>query len=410
MKISIILAILGFITLLVFWGDKSGTSIPSDTSSSEFKLLLTGENIKEEKAFRANHFYYQLSAFANDPLSHIYWHNNENTISGDMRVSPNSPNAHIDFFETDPLKFYRQRYWKIQSNLSASTSVSKTSYNITGAGHQHKSIQLNIKQPNSLYSTILNIRPQFVEFTGSVSIKAPANWAIFQSHRFPVLPVQGQLTFNGENYHLVDINFGLSPLNASNGINYDFTFKHQDKTLTIFYNQATTNAPRNLTFQHDYEIYELELKTDDPRWQETTQEIKVNLSPVTMKTINNKATGKISVQLTIPKNHAQLKANNQPLTLLLGNSTLFATTNNNEKSYALVFALGEENLTLSINQIGQHPFYLSYYEDSTEFSCGNGHMPCSGLSISEDKKTFTFNDVKLGKYNLNGQLFIAGVL
>ena len=409
MKISIILAILGVITFLVFWADKSGTTIP-EISSSEFKILIKGENIDEEKTFPTNHFDYQLSAFANDPLSQIYWTNNESTILGEMRVSPNSTDGHIDFFETDHMVSITKDSWKIQGDLSASTSTSQTSYKITDTAHQHKNIQLQIKQPNILYSTGKS-PAKYAELTGTVAITAPANWAIFQPQRFPVLPIQGQLTLNGENYHLVGIDFGLSNPKASNGVHYEFRFEHQDKTLTIHSTQANVNAPRNLTFLYDYETYQLALKADDPRWQETLQDLKVNLSPITINTINNEASGKISAQLTIPKNHAQLENNNQLLTLLLGDSTRFASTDNNEKTYELVFAFGEENLTLSINQIGQGPFYLhSYDQNGDDIYCGIENMQCKGLSASSDKKTFTFNQVKFGPYTLNGTVFIAGVL
>ncbi len=380
----------------------------SNLSSSKLNLSLKGDNINEEVSFPANYFDYDLIARNNDSISQLNFSNADESIAGFVELTPNTADAYLDFFGThdavEPANF-----WKIQGNLAEQ----KTTYHFT-RNHDHTMIDLHFNQPDSFFSDV-NRFIHRVDLRGKLSITAPTHWAIFQAQRFPPLQVQGQLIFNGQTYQLVNINTVFRPdipHQTTEETSYTFYFVHQDQILRLNYQQDNKRSAQKLSITVNGELYEWQYRSHHQIWQETAQQINININSFTLNSTSTPtSSAKITIQLSIPKNHAQLTSHQIPMILLSENSDLLAETYNNEKTYKLSFALPNELLFLSITQIGTGIYNVHYYDtENEEQRCGDDDTSCAGLTINTDQRTFTFNQVQVGHHTFNGTLFIAGVL
>ena len=402
--------ILTILITIIFIGKKLKMFNQPSLSSSELHLSLKSQKINEEMSFPENFFDYDLVARNNDSISQINFSNRENTILGFIELSPYSSYAELTFFETnevDPSDF-----WKIQGNLAQQ----HTTYTVT-QNADIKTISLNFNQPRSLFSN-LQYSNESIDLTGNLTLNAPAHWAIFQTQRFPKREISGEFRFNDKVYQLKNINSpsrineSFESIKNNTKTDYIFEFEHQRETLELTYEQRSPQDGQKFYITHQGELYELNYKAHHKDvWQETKDEINININPVTVKGKHSATEAKLSIHLRIPKHRSNLTANGLATLLLGGNTRLLAETRNNERTYQLAFSIAnDELLILFISQIGDSIYNVYYYDDDGIQYCGDDHQSCFGLNISTDQKNIQFNQVKVGKYTLNGDIFIAGVL
>lgn len=149
-------------------------------------------------------------------------------------------------------------------------------------------------------------------------------------------------------------------------------------------------------------------------WQQTQQEIKLDfflLLPFELTDETGEKPAKtLTGNLKIPNMVWNVALNGEvpDLVELVGG---FAE--NDSKYYALnlitLDSSTRRSTYLEIRQELDGHLWLDYYGGEDSPSCGSPTTACVGLTVDTDKKTYRFNNVRLGDYTLNGGLYIPGV-
>lgn len=397
-----VLILIGGITSIFYFQNQQEKNMP-------FKISVKANSFEKTEYFDPENMWFDVIAKANHPISNISIQKKNEDVVGWIDLDTTNKTVHFQRLEVNDLDF-----WQIYP-LSQHEHENHSPYQLQTIGNiQRLSMSW---QDIPLYFQNTSGNHQDVLMSGNMSFDIPTHWAVFMSERFPKLAVEGQLILNGKSYQLENIN---SPslidqpydvIKNNPKTDYLFTFTHQNESLTLGYQQTSARDLQKFHISNQGELYEFDYRAHHKDvWQETPTEISININPVTLKGKHEGQEAKLSIHLKIPKNRVDMTANGHSMLLLGGNSNI-SETRNNERSYELTFAIANnEILILSITQIGKGVYNIHYYDETTEQRCGDDTQSCFGLSVASDQKTFQFNQVKVGKYTLNGQLYIAGVL
>lgn len=144
-------------------------------------------------------------------------------------------------------------------------------------------------------------------------------------------------------------------------------------------------------------------------WNEGGKILSINIEKLILVNRENSKTKILDLKFNIPRSTSNLTINNEKI-LILRQDYIFAYVINDQKKYAITLVGQAGNYPLEIIQEFNGNITIETIKENEKIVCGGRYKPCLGVSMENDKKTFRFNNVKLGKDVLDGTIYIPGVI
>lgn len=378
---------------------------PQLTSPAANVLMVKGAGIDRQETITVDKKDILISAIGNRPIQLVEFYQKPESYDWYGRIGLRADNkAQLSQlgFDANSNSFL---------GCGGDTCLENSTYSLQ-AGTQQSILSINFDQAPNNYSVKGEGQSTPVKVSGNLQFGIPANWPILQSNRFPVAAVQGQFLWNGQAYHVSGQPFSERdrsdnrlvhklPLNGSNG---SIALTIKELSATAFKVSVTEGGV----------TYSTHLGLSNSPWQETQQQIKLDftlLLPIHLvDEAGQKPDKTISASLVIPNMEWNLSIDGKvPDSVALEGG--FAE--NDSKYYALnlidINGNNRNSTYLEIRQELDGHLWLDYYGGEDSPSCGSPVTACAGLSLGTDKKTYQFNNVKLGSLRLHGGVYIPGV-
>ncbi|RZG80650.1 hypothetical protein EXE10_13885 [Acinetobacter sp. WCHAc060033] len=408
MKKIAVSSLLSMFVLAGCGGSDHSDSSKVDNDSSY--LIVKGNGISETMKFDESKLEYTIVATGNQPIS-------LGSFNAIGEVYPAFTN--VEFNKDNKVKL-TMAYTKAGINQAKLVICfpnfncsSNSTYSITDL-NQKKKIQVTlVDAPNQFYMgdsshQITDLSElKNVTVSGKLNYYSESNWPIFQSNRFPAIPIQGKIIFDKDEYQIqryeeVDSTYENQVLRTERSL----ILKNGDKSifLTIIktYNTTSENDIA-IVISTDTDTYRI---TDLPNeiWSTSTQGLQLNLNSLELKNSNDQMKI-LSSNAFVPFDQSNLILNNMNKLSLI-NSNVQAYTRNDQKLYELGF---KEQGNLTIIQEFKGHLSATLTQGETTYHCGDRNTACTGLTVDNSKQNFTFNNVKIGSNTINGTYYFAGV-
>ncbi|WP_213071133.1 hypothetical protein [Acinetobacter sp. 2JN-4] len=259
--------------------------------------------------------------------------------------------------------------------------------------------------------------------SGDLEFKIPSNWLAFNKNRFPEIKKKGSLKFDDQTYQLSVIDSDVVFYRDGSGEYISsvdhLNFKNDEETISIHIYQGVAESNSFKDTRLEIINYnkkgKLNFSFDDfvpasfISWTDNGKILSINMENLKLYDKERDINKILNINFDIPRNISNLSLNNE--NVLLSTSRIdFAYVINDQKIYAINLKNYSESYFLNIIQEFNGNLSIESVDGESKITCGDRNNSCLGLSINSDKKTFKFDNVKLGKDVLNGTIYIAGVL
>lgn len=410
---------ISILTIFILTGCGSEKKEESQFEKNVLEIQAEGFSDKINMDFKEGD--YSLIAKGNDPdvsLSFRKLKGKNDILYGDLRLLASE---HKAGFATLAWGDYRVLFC-----ISYLACVDNTEYRFDGI---NRKITVSFKNNNNrLFKNYLEDGGDWSKtvpatISGDLAFKIPSNWLAFNKNRFPEINRDKSLKLADKTYHISEISSDIAfykddsgryigsidqlvfenaeevvSLHIYHGIDNSSSFK--DTRLKIFnYNKNGENIfyfddsiPSSfITLNNSGEILSFNIK---------------NLNLYLQEQGINKT---LDLNFTIPRHTSNMQVNDENVLLSTSNID-FAYVINDRKIYTINLKNYSESYFLYIIQEFNGNISIESVDGESKITCGDRNNSCLGLSLNSDKKTFQFDDVKLGKDVLNGTIYIAGVL
>ncbi|MFV5630668.1 hypothetical protein [Acinetobacter oleivorans] len=259
--------------------------------------------------------------------------------------------------------------------------------------------------------------------TGDLELKIPSNWLAFKKDRFPKKDGIGNLKVDSQIYKLSEMNSDINFYKDANGEYIgsvdQLNFKKGDDSVNIEIYKGIEDSQsfkdirlKIYNYNKNNESFFLfdDLIPDSfVSWNEGGKILSINIEKLILVNRENSKTKILDLKFDIPRNTSNLTINNEKI-LILRQDYSFAYVINDRKKYAITLVGPAGNYPLEIIQEFNGNITIETIKENEKIVCGGRYKPCLGVSMENDKKTFRFNNVKLGKDVLDGTIYIPGVI
>lgn len=388
-------------------GSSGGSNSTQLTTPAANVLTVKGTGVDKQETITVAKKDILISAIGNQPIQLIEFYEKPESYDwyGRIRLNTDSNKAQLEKLAFDNSN---------RAFLSCSPDgcpESNSIYSLQG-GTQQSILSIHFDQePNHYRQGGTNtVKP--VEVSGELKFGIPANWPILQTNRFPVANVQGQLLWNGQPYRVSGQPFSERD-RFTNQLVHRVQLAGNNGSIELTIKELSATAFKVSVTEGNI-TYFTNLGLSKSPWQQTQQEIKLDFFLLLPFELTDEAGEKPAKTLTgnlkIPNMVWNVALNGEvpDLVELVG-----GFSENDSKYYALnLIALDgstRRSTYLEIRQELDGHLWLDYYGGEDSPSCGSPTTACAGLTVDADKKTYRFNNVRLGDHTLNGGLYIPGV-
>lgn len=259
--------------------------------------------------------------------------------------------------------------------------------------------------------------------TGDLELKIPSNWLAFKKDRFPKKDGIGNLKVDSQIYKLSEMNSDINFYKDANGEYIgsvdQLNFKKGDDSVNIEIYKGIENSQsfkdiRLKIYNYNknnesFFLFDDLIPASFVSWNEDGKILSINIEKLILVNRENSKTKILDLKFDIPRNTSNLTINNEK-NLILRQDYSFAYVINDQKKYAITLVGPAGNYPLEIIQEFNGNITIETIKENEKIVCGGRYKPCLGVSMENDKKTFRFNNVKLGKDVLDGTIYIPGVI
>jgi hypothetical protein len=389
-------------------GEPSGgnTDAAQLTTPAANVLTVKGTGVDKQETITVDKKDILISAIGNQPIQLIEFYQKPESYDWYGRIGLRADSNKVQLHE---LAF------DANSNSFLSCAVNACLENSTfslQAGSQQSILTISFNQASNTYKTKGSSQSTPVKVSGNLQFGIPSNWPILQTNRFPVANVQGQLLWNGLPYHVSGQPFSERD-RFSNQLVHRLQLAGNNGSIELTIKELSATAFKVSVTEGNI-TYSTNLGLSKSPWQQTQQQIKLDFFLLLPFELTDEAGEKPAKTLTgnlqIPNMVWNVALNGEvpDLVELVGG---FAE--NDSKYYALnlitLDGSTRRSTYLEIRQELDGHLWLDYYGGEDSPSCGSPTAACAGLTVNADKKTYRFNNVRLGDHTLNGGFYIPGV-
>lgn len=259
--------------------------------------------------------------------------------------------------------------------------------------------------------------------TGDLELKIPSNWLAFKKDRFPKKDGIGNLKVDSQIYKLSEMNSDINFYKDANGEYIgsvdQLNFKKGDDSVNIEIYKGIEDSQsfkdiRLKIYNYNknnesFFLFDDLIPASFVSWNEDGKILSINIEKLILVNRENSKTKILDLKFNIPRNTSNLTINNEKI-LILRQDYSFAYVINDQKKYAITLVGQAGNYPLEIIQEFNGNITIETIKENEKIVCGGRYKPCLGVSMENDKKTFRFNNVKLGKDVLDGTIYIPGVI
>lgn len=259
--------------------------------------------------------------------------------------------------------------------------------------------------------------------TGDLELKIPSNWLAFKKDRFPKKEGIGNLKVDSQIYKLSEMNSDINFYKDANGEYIgsvdQLNFKKGDDSVNIEIYEGIEDSQsfkdiRLKIYNYNknnesFFLFDDLIPASFVSWNEDGKILSINIEKLILVNRENSKTKILDLKFNIPRNTSNLTINNEKI-LILRQDYSFAYVINDQKKYAITLVGQAGNYPLEIIQEFNGNITIETIKENEKIVCGGRYKPCLGVSMENDKKTFRFNNVKLGKDVLDGTIYIPGVI
>lgn len=401
------IAIFSIMSLLLLSGCGGDNSDSIRTENRSSYITIKGDGVNETLKFDDSQLTYKISAVGNQPITSASFANKDGSDSSVVELNSGNKAKLAMLFKDTGTKDVKFVYCFHPYDCPSNTTYSIKDLN------QQKQIQVILKDaPNQYYRGDASELTGFnnlksVLIAGELNYFAQSNWPIFQSKRFPFLPIQGGIIFDNQEYNIESYaEFDQLLEDKLYSTERQLILKYKDKTIFLYvkkYNDDYLENAVSISVSDNSSTYSV-LDLPNKIWSNSKAGFELNLDNIILKSTNDK-TKMFSSNVYMPFDQYNLTLN-QSTQLVPIQKNAYVQTINDQKIYQVSF---EKNETLQINQEFKGHLSLTYMQGEDTISCGDRNTSCKGLSVDNLKQNFTFDNVQIGSDTINGNFYFAGV-
>lgn len=291
--------------------------------------------------------------------------------------------------------------------------------------------QLNVRFKNNFNKLWKNYLVDWIEkkdltakITGNLELKIPSNWVGFNKDRFPKKSGMGILELDNQVYKLSDMNSDIIIYKDGNnkyiGSVDELVFKKDDDIVNIevfkesnnnHYSKDIQLKVRNYSltnYEPGFSFYGL-VPASSISWRDNEKILSINIQNLNLFDKERNKFRVLDLEYNIPRNTSNILINNEIYPILRQNYG-FAYVVNDQKKYSISLIGQTGAYPLEVIQEFNGHISIETKKENEKIVCGDRYKSCSGLSMDNDKKTFRFNNVKLGEDVFNGMIYISGII
>ncbi|MFW1772512.1 hypothetical protein [Acinetobacter seifertii] len=388
-------------------------------------LTIEAENFTDKVNLNVKEEEYSLIAQGNSPDVTVYFNKSEKTdfpIYGELRL----------LAESNKASFAALAWINKYNNMSVLFCINyedcsgNTEYSFDNASRQ-----LNVKfknNVNQLWKDYLGDwgreKALAAKITANLELKIPSNWIAFNKDRFPRKSGVGILELDNQPYKLSDMNSDIVVYKDGNnkriGSVDKLSFKRIDDNVDIEifkknddnqYNEDIMINVRSYNlknYESDFSFYGL-IPASSISWGDNEKILSINIQNLNLFDKGRTKSRVLDLEYNIPRNTSNILINKEIYPILRQNYG-FAYVVNDQKKYSISLIGQTGAYPLEVIQEFDGHISIETTKENEKIVCGDRYKSCSGLSMDNDKKTFRFNNVKLGEDVFNGMIYIPGII
>jgi len=259
--------------------------------------------------------------------------------------------------------------------------------------------------------------------SGDLVFKIPSNWLAFNKNRFPEISSDKSLKLAGKTYQISEISSDIAFYKDDNGRyigsidQLDFENAEEVVSLHIYHgieNSSSFKDTRLEIFNYNKNgenIFSFidSIPSSFIKLNNSGEILSFNIKNLNLYSQGQGITKTLDLNFTMPRYTSNMQVNGENVLLSTSNID-FAYVINDRKIYAINLKNYSSSYFLNIIQEFNGNLSIESIDGESKVTCGDRNNSCLGLSMNSDKKTFKFDNVKLGEDVLNGTIYIAGVL
>lgn len=259
--------------------------------------------------------------------------------------------------------------------------------------------------------------------SGDLVFKMPSNWLAFNKNRFPEISSDKSLKLADKTYQISEISSDIAFYKDDNGRyigsidQLDFENAEEVVSLHIYHgieNSSSFKDTRLEIFNYNKNgenIFSFvdSIPSSFIKLNNSGEILSFNIKNLNLYFQEQGITKTLDLNFTIPRHTSNMQVNDENVLLSTSNID-FAYVINDRKIYAINLKNYYSSYFLNIIQEFNGSLSIESIDGESKVTCGDRNNSCLGLSMNSDKKTFKFDNVKLGGDVLNGTIYIAGVL
>lgn len=259
--------------------------------------------------------------------------------------------------------------------------------------------------------------------SGDLVFKIPSNWLAFNKNRFPEISSDKSLKLADKTYQISEISSDIAFYKDDNGRyigsidQLDFENAEEVVSLHIYHgieNSSSFKDTRLEIFNYNKNgenIFSFvdSIPSSFIKLNNSGEILSFNIKNLNLYFQEQGITKTLDLNFTMPRHTSNMQVNGENVLLSTSNID-FAYVINDRKIYAINLKNYSSSYFLNIIQEFNGSLSIESIDGESKVTCGDRNNSCLGLSMNSDKKTFKFDNVKLGEDVLNGTIYIAGVL
>lgn len=405
----------GLLSLLILYGCKDETKTNKESLINQNNLFIQGEGVSEQITLDTKNTNYNFVAYGNGSEFSILFQSKEaNPVQyGQITLDQATKHSSLDVLI------------RVADGINCPpllVCTENTSYDLESKDGLNF-IKINFKDAPNFFLKPKNTESSSIEFTripvlinGQFSVNAPINWPVFQTQRFPKYYAEGSFNFDGKAYDVSSIDSPSFQYEngelKSESISIHLKSSIDTLDLVITKRFAISDQYNNVLLNIYMENFISHvLAVPNETWQDEGNLIALDLNNVNLVDRNSSNLKTLNTNIKISRSYAKLILSRNKLSITPVDSSFITRTENDRKIYYISANINNEYAELQIIQELKGHVSVNFVIDGGDnLTCGDRSTACEGITFDEQRKNFTFNNVKLGSENLNGTVYFAGVL
>lgn len=259
--------------------------------------------------------------------------------------------------------------------------------------------------------------------SGDLVFKIPSNWLAFNKNRFPEISSDKSLKLADKTYQISEISSDIAFYKDDNGRyigsidQLDFENAEEVVSLHIYHGIESSSSFKDTRLEifnynkNGENIFSFvdSIPSSFIKLNNSGEILSFNIKNLNLYFQEQGITKTLDLNFTMPRHTSNMQVNDENVLLSTSNID-FAYVINDRKIYAINLKNYSSSYFLNIIQEFNGSLSIESIDGESKVTCGDRNNSCLGLSMNSDKKTFKFDNVKLGEDVLNGTIYIAGVL